>query len=175
MSLNLPDYRSVERTFQLITQVAGRAGRAEYPGRVIVQTYDPDHYGIRLSARQDYAAFYHQEADRRRRGLYPPYTVLARLLVSAREEERACQTARQLEAEFSGFLNGPEGYIKDVVQMRALEAPLKMIRNEYRYQVFIKLYARGQVEPILGYMEELSRQPVEGVRIELEVNPANMI
>lgn len=175
MSLNLPDYRSVERTFQLITQVAGRAGRAEYPGRVIVQTYDPDHYGIRLSARQDYAAFYHQEADRRRRGLYPPYTVLARLLVSAREEERACQTAQRLEAEFSGFLNGPEGYIKDVVQMRALEAPLKMIRNEYRYQVFIKLYARGQVEPILGYMEELSRQPVEGVRIELEVNPANMI
>lgn len=175
MSLNLPDYRSVERTFQLITQVAGRAGRAEYPGRVIVQTYDPDHYGIQLSARQDYAAFYHQEADRRRRGLYPPYTVMARLLVSAREEEMACQTAQSLEAEFSAFLNGPENYIRDVVQMRALEAPLKMIRNEYRYQVFIKLYARGQVEPVLEYMEELSRRPVEGVRIELEVNPANMI
>ena len=60
MTLNLPDYRSVERTFQLITQVAGRAGRAEDPGRVIVQTYEPDHYGIQLAARQDYRAFYHR-------------------------------------------------------------------------------------------------------------------
>jgi primosomal protein N' len=68
LSLNLPDFRSVERTFQLITQVAGRAGRADVPGRVVVQTYDPDHYGIRLAAAQDYRAFYMREEQARRRG-----------------------------------------------------------------------------------------------------------
>ena len=71
LSLHVPDYRSVERTFQLITQVAGRAGRADAPGKVIVQTYDPDHYGIQLAAKQDYRAFYFKEETIRRRGLYP--------------------------------------------------------------------------------------------------------
>src|SRR5699024_1409840 len=73
MSLNLPDYRSVERTFQLITQMAGRAGRADKPGRVIVQTYEPEHYGIRLAAAQDFRAFYRRESAYRRSALYPPF------------------------------------------------------------------------------------------------------
>ncbi|MEG0766757.1 MAG: primosomal protein N', partial [Clostridia bacterium] len=78
--LQLPDYRSAERTFQLITQVAGRAGRAQWPGRVIVQTYDPSHYSIQTAAAQDYRAFYEQEFQRRRRSLYPPFTHMVRLL-----------------------------------------------------------------------------------------------
>ncbi len=175
MSLNLPDYRSVERTFQLITQVAGRAGRAQYLGRVVVQTYDPDHYGIQLAAMQDYTAFYHKEADRRRRGLYPPYTVLARLLVSSKDAQAAQAVAEGLEKQLNDWLNGSNGYIKDVVQMRAMEAPLKFIRSEHRWQVFIKIYARGDVDAILEKMEALQARPVEGVRIELEVNPANML
>ena len=88
MTLNLPDYRSVERTFQLITQMAGRAGRASYPGKVVLQTYEPDHYGIRLAASQDYRAFYLRESAYRRGALYPPFTVIARIVFTAKEEER---------------------------------------------------------------------------------------
>ena len=97
LSLNLPDYREAERTFQLITQVAGRAGRADVPGRVIVQTYDPEHYGIRLAAEQDYRAFYTRESAHRRAALYPPFTVIARIIYSARERE-AAQAAAEAEA-----------------------------------------------------------------------------
>lgn len=175
MTLNVPDYRSVERTFQLVTQVAGRAGRAEAPGRVIVQTYDPDHYGIRLAAAQDFRAFYHQEADRRRRSLFPPFTVLARLLATGRDEERVRRAAEALEVQLGAFLDGPENYRRDVVQMRAMEAPLKRIRGEARWQVFIKMYAVGPVDAVTGYMEQLAAVPQEDVKIELEVNPANML
>ena len=93
LSLNLPDFRSVERTFQLITQVAGRAGRADVPGRVVVQTYDPDHYGIQLAAAQDYRAFYTRESAYRRAALYPPFTVIARIIYSGRDPEAAAKAA----------------------------------------------------------------------------------
>ncbi len=174
MSLNLPDYRSVERTFQLITQVAGRAGRADAPGRVVVQTYDPDHYAIRLAARQDYRAFYQQEARIRRRGLYPPFTVIARLLVTSQDEEMAEAVAKRLEQALGRYLDS-EDLRQDSVQMRALEAPLKRIRGEARWQVFIKLYARGNVGSVLGFMEEQARETFEGVKVELEINPNNML
>ena len=176
MTLHLPDYRSVERTFQLITQVAGRAGRADFPGKVIVQTYDPDHYGIRLAARQDYRAFYFEEEKVRRRALYPPFTVLARLLVSSRDAQKAQSTAGALEGELAAILDGKDEYRRDVVQMRALEAPLRLLRGETRYMVFIKMYARGPSEEIVSRMEELEQREYEpGVRVELEVNPVNML
>ena len=89
LSLNLPDYRSTERTFQLLTQVAGRAGRAETPGRVVVQTYEPDHYAIQLAAKQDYRAVYTRESAFRRACLYPPFTVIARIVFTADTEKDA--------------------------------------------------------------------------------------
>ncbi len=174
MTLNLPDYRSVERTFQLVTQVAGRAGRADAPGRVVVQTYDPDHFAIQLAAKQDYRAFYHQEAKNRRRGLYPPYTVIARLLVTADAEPDASREAARLEKALSGYLES-ENLMADVVQVRALEAPLKRIKGESRHMVFIKMYAKGAVDRVMDYMEQLARAGSEVARIELEINPTNML
>lgn len=176
MTLHVPDYRSVERTFQLLTQVAGRAGRADFPGRVIVQTYDPEHYGIRLAARQDYRAFYFEEERVRRRALYPPFTVLARLLVSSKDGERAKNTAEALEKQLGAWLEQVPERRRDVVQYRALEAPLKLLRGEARYMVFIKMYARGASDEIVSQMEELEQQEYEpGVRVELEVNPVSMM
>ena len=93
-SLNLPDFRAAERTFQLLTQVAGRAGRGLRGGRVIVQTYSPDHYAIRAAARHDYAAFSERELAFRRELGYPPFRRIARLEYRHRRSERA-----QLEAE----------------------------------------------------------------------------
>ncbi len=175
MTLNLPDYRSAERTFQLLTQVAGRAGRAQTPGHVVIQTYDPEHYAITLAARQDYRAFYQQEAKYRRRGLYPPFTVLARLLVTSQSEQDCRVLAERMERELAQWLESEGDLKQDVVQMRALEAPLKKLRGENRYQVFIKMYARGDTGRILSRMEELARREAPGCRVELEINPANML
>jgi len=175
LSLHVPDYRSVERTFQLITQVAGRAGRAEHPGKVVLQTYDPDHYGIQLSAQQDYRAFYFKEEKQRRRGLYPPFTVLARLLVSARSEMAAKEAAESLEKKLNEFLDSDPSIRRDVIQMRALEAPIKLLRGEARWQVFLKMYAKEPSDRVISFMEELEEIPFEGVRVELEVNPNAML
>lgn len=175
MTLNLPDYRAPERTFQLITQVAGRAGRAQYPGRVVIQTYEPQHYAVRLAARQDYRAFYQEEVKVRRRGLYPPFTLMARLLVTAKEAGQARSLAMVLEEALGRFLDQRPERRRLTVQMRALEAPIGRLRGESRWQVFIKLYAKAEAEEILEEMDRLCREQEEReARVELEVNPANM-
>ncbi|MBQ3223889.1 MAG: primosomal protein N', partial [Clostridia bacterium] len=175
MSLNLPDYRSVERTFQLITQVAGRAGRAQYPGKVIVQTYEPDHYAIKLAALQDYRAFYHQEASYRRRGLYPPFTVLARLMAVSKNEQAAQCAAEKLEADLRAWLEKQPEMAKDVVKIHTRPAPMKKLRGEFRFQVFVKMFAKGASDEILQHMEEMAETPVPAVKIDLEVNPVNLM
>jgi primosomal protein N' (replication factor Y) len=174
LSLNVPDYRSEERTFELLTQMEGRAGRGGLPGRVVVQSYDPEHYAIQLAASQDYRAFYHTEMNRRRKGLFPPYTVLARLLVTGRQREDVRHAAEALGERFCQLLD-EKSLRRLVVQTRAMEAPLALIRDEYRWQVFCKLYAKGG-EPVLDALRELSRgEAAEGVRVALEIDPANML
>ena len=173
MTLNLPDYRSVERTFQLITQVAGRAGRAQVPGRVVVQTYDPDHYGIRLAAAQDYRAFFTRESAYRRAALYPPFTVIARIVYSAKDAEAARTAATAAEKRMNAWLDDA-GARRDVVQLRALEAPIRMLRGEARWQLFLKVYFKADMEEIAARMQALADEAPEGVRGELEINPTNM-
>lgn len=173
MTLNLPDYRSVERTFQLITQVAGRAGRADCPGQVVVQTYDPEHYGIKLAAAQDYRAFYTRESAYRRAALYPPFTVIARIVYSAGDAETAQAAATADEARLNAWLDERD-MRGEVVQMRALEAPIKQLRGEYRWQVFMKLYYKADMEAVSARMQALADAAPEGVRAELEINPTNL-
>ena len=173
LSLNLPDYRSVERTFQLITQVAGRAGRAEVPGRVIVQTYDPDHYGIQLAAAQDYRAFYTRESAYRRAAMYPPFTVIARIVYSGKEEGAVRAAAQGDEARLAAFLDDT-GARRDAIQLSAAEAPIRQIRGEYRWQLLLKLYFKADLDAVEGRMQALAEAAPEGVRAELEINPNNL-
>ena len=173
MTLNLPDYRSAERTFQLITQVAGRAGRADDPGRVIVQTYEPEHYAIKLAAEQDYRAFYMQESLYRRKALYPPFTVIARIVFSARDADLAQKAAERAEKEMNEWIDA-SGARNDVVQMRALEAPIKLLRGMARWQVFLKMYFKGDLPGATRRMQALADEAESGVRAELEVNPSNL-
>ena len=174
MTLHLPDYRSVERTFQLVTQVAGRAGRADNPGHVVVQTYDPEHYAIRLAAAQDYRAFYEREAASRKLALYPPYTVIARVVFSSKRVDVAKAAAKAAEAELEQYLL-ETGQREGVLQLRAAEAPIGLLRGEYRWQLFAKLYFKADLEAVAGRMQRLTETAAEGVRAELEVNPVNMI
>lgn len=173
LSLNLPDYRSVERTFQLITQVAGRAGRADVPGRVVVQTYDPDHYGIRLAAAQDYRAFYTRESAYRRAAMYPPFTVIARIVYSGKDEAAVRAAALADEARLGAFLDEVDAR-RDAIQLAAAEAPIRQIRGEYRWQLLLKLYFKADLDAVEARMQALADAAPEGVRAELEVNPNNL-
>ena len=174
ISLNLPDYRSTERTFQLLTQVAGRAGRAETPGRVVVQTYEPDHYAIQLAAKQDYRAFYTRESAFRRTCLYPPFTVIARIVFTADAEKDARAAAEAAEEKLNAYIDGA-GIRRDIVQMRALEAPIRFLRNRWRWQVFLKMYFKADQEAVTRKMRDVAAETAEGVQAEMEVNPVNMI
>lgn len=173
LSLHLPDYRSVERTFQLITQVAGRAGRAQVPGRVVVQTYDPDHYGIRLAAAQDYRAFYTRESAYRRSAMYPPFTVIARIVYSGRDEQAVGACATGDAARLGAWLD-EAGARADALQLGAAKAPISQIRGEYRWQLLLKLTFKADVDAVAARMQALADAAPEGVRAELEINPNNM-
>jgi primosomal protein N' (replication factor Y) (superfamily II helicase) len=130
-SLNLPDFRAAERTFQLVTQVAGRAGRGERPGRVVVQTYNPEHPALLAAARHDFPAFFDREIRFREQLLYPPFASLIHLVVSGKEERSVGAAARAVhdliaQGRFPGEVLGPA------------PAPLARLRGEHRHHLVLK-------------------------------------
>ena len=175
MSLNLPDYRAQERTFQLITQMAGRAGRADSPGEVVLQTYKPENPCIIAAAAQDYRSFFTQEFQRRRTGLYPPFTLLARLLVESPAEAQAKDMAQQLYEALQTYMLTHPAQKKRVLLIRMDEAPVKKIRGQYRYHVLVKLFDHPDTEPVLELMAELAAAGNEHCHIYAEVNPTSMM
>ena len=96
VGLGMPDFRAAERTFQLLTQVAGRAGRGNVPGIVLIQTINPDHYAVRMAAAQDYQAFYEKELHFRRMMHYPPFSAMANVLVRSEKQEMAMRMSSEL-------------------------------------------------------------------------------
>lgn len=136
LSLNIPDYRSPERTFQLITQSSGRAGRGDTPGRVLIQTYSPDHYAIQAAAGNDHAGFYQQELDMRRRIGYPPFSDLIRIVLGAAEEEESSQGIKKIKQ----LLQRKVGEDRAMQILGPRPAPLAKVNELYRYQLLIKSY-----------------------------------
>jgi primosomal protein N' (replication factor Y) len=140
--LGVPDFRAAERTFQLLTQVAGRAGRGSLPGQVLVQTINPDHYAIRFAAAQNYQLFYEKELHFRRMMAYPPFSALANLLVRSEKQEQALRMSVELEA----FLRPlPEG----LRMLGPAEAPVPRLKAEYRYQMLIKAASRKTLNELM--------------------------
>ncbi|MEO8370893.1 MAG: primosomal protein N' [Candidatus Solibacter sp.] len=142
MGLGMPDFRAAERTFQLLTQVAGRAGRGSLPGIVLVQTINPDHYAVRLAAAQDYNAFYEKELNFRRMMHYPPFAAMANVLVRAEKKEAAMRMSSEL-----GFLLTPAP--ENLRILGPAEAPVPRLKNEYRYQFLIKAASRKSLNELL--------------------------
>ncbi|MHC1786721.1 MAG: primosomal protein N' [Christensenellales bacterium] len=173
LSLNLPDYRSAERTFQLLTQVAGRAGRASMPGEVVIQTYQPSHYAIKAAASQDYRGFFEEEFARRRRDLYPPFTMLVRLLCQAPEEGTARAASAALFARIEQMVAADAAVKKRVLFFREDEAPVKKIMGRFRAQVLMKLLEHPDSHAIVASLQLLAQEawPCE---VSLEVNPASL-
>ena len=173
--LKLPDYRSAERTFQLLTQVAGRAGRAEHPGEVFLQTYDPENYAIEAASRQDYRAFYEEEMMRRRRALYPPYTLLARLLYEADRAEDAQAAAEAAMRQMEAFFERRTYLRKYVLALRVMACPVKMIRGKSRWQVTLKIVDQPVCQEAVGKMSEIARTLLENCACVCQVNPSSMM
>ena len=175
LTLNLPDYRSRERTFQLLTQVAGRAGRGKRPGKVVIQTYRPEDPVIALAARQDYRAFFEAEFQRRRISLYPPFTILARVLIESPGEAEAEQAAQEMERRIRETLaDRPEGRKK--VLLMSTEAPgIRFLRGMNRRQILFKLLTGKDTEDFCGYLTEEAETPRDGVQACFEYNPVSMI
>lgn len=175
-TLCIPDYRSTERTFQLLTQVSGRAGRDEAPGRVIVQTYNPGHPAIRFAKTHDYVGFFNYELGERRKALFPPYTLFLRALFSGPDEaaleETGQQYAEMLEEEIRDLL-GAEG-AQDLLMMFASPAPIRRKQGNYRYQVLIKLLRTKRTAAVIQLVYRFAAEHRNELFALLEVNPQDM-
>jgi len=136
ISLNVPDFRSSERTFQLITQAAGRAGRGDFPGKVLIQSYNPDHYSIVTAAAHDYESFYRAETAIRKQIGYPPFSDLIQVVLSSEKEQEAYEICGRVAAEF--VRNAGKEEERHVFGPQA--APMNKVKGLYRYQLLIKCF-----------------------------------
>lgn len=169
--LNLPDFRSAERTFQLLTQVLGRAGRGDLPGRVLVQTLAPDHYAIARAIAHDYDGFYGEELAFRRETGYPPFTFLASLVLSspdAAAAERGAEMVaqklrgRQREAGSRTTLLGP------------VPATLGKLRGRFRWQLLLKSPRRGDLHRLLSGLRDAVTLPAT-VKLAIDIDPQELL
>jgi primosomal protein N' (replication factor Y) len=169
--LALPDFRAAERTFQLLTQVAGRAGRGDRAGKVLIQTYHPYHYALRHASAQDYAGFYQEEIRHRQNHNYPPFVALASLLVHgadlARVRVNALELRKELDranADRSARILGPA------------PAPLPRLKGEYRVQLLVKCRNRQQLRKIVdAALKSLKDRGVSLRSINLEIDPVSIM
>ena len=146
IALGLPDFRAAERTFQLLTQVAGRAGRGQTPGKVVLQTYFPDHYAVQYAAQHDFAAFYEKELRFRSWMHYPPYSALANVLIRSNKLDAALRWSGLIGKWFEKTRH--EG----VRVLGPAAAPILRLKQDYRYHVVLKSPSREKLNAVLRAM-----------------------
>jgi primosomal protein N' (replication factor Y) (superfamily II helicase) len=170
VGLGVADFRASERTFQLLTQVAGRAGRGEQPGAAIVQTLYPDHYSIRLACRQDYPAFYERELQFRRAMRYPPLVALINTVVRARTFSGAMDDAAEVAQKVreSGDTQSHELRV-----LGPAPPPLGRLRGEYRAQLLVKGVNRRRMRETL--LAAVRARPDVARRTTVDVDPLSML
>lgn len=169
--LALPDFRSAERTFQLITQVAGRAGRGDRPGRVLIQTYHPYHYALRHACAQDYEKFYNEEINYRRNHSYPPFVALASVLVHASDLTRVRTEALELRRELDKANTERLCRI-----LGPAPAPLARLKGEHRFQLLIKSRNRRQLRAVADTaLRSAADRGVNLRSINLEIDPISVM
>jgi primosomal protein N' (replication factor Y) len=169
--LALPDFRAAERTFQLLTQVAGRAGRGCRPGTVLIQTYHPYHYALRHASAQDYAGFYQEEIRHRKNHTYPPFVALASLLVHGTDLLRVKAEAVELRKELDRANTERQARILGPAQ-----APLARLKGEYRVQLLIKCRNRHQLRKLIDdALKALNERKVNLRSINVEIDPVSIM
>jgi primosomal protein N' (replication factor Y) len=169
-SLSLPDFRAAERTFQLLMQVAGRAGRGELPGRVLIQTFYPEHYAIQDAVRQNYLSFYERELNFRRLMGYSPFSSLANVIVRDKNLENAIRWSRRLSEYFSPH----DG--KGVRVLGPASAPLARLKKEHRYQFLLKSPKRSQLTKLLsGALSFCDANAIPQTAVLVDVDPLSLL
>lgn len=168
MSLHFSDYRSGERTFQLLTQVAGRSGRAEEKGKVVLQTFDPENEVLRFATAYDYEGFYENEVSLRAAMAFPPFSKIVRVLVTGEDDKKTIEALREVYVALEKlYTDNPEKFLF----FNKMRAPIKRIQNKFRYQVLMRLSDTSVLPEIYGACAEARTRDV---LVSVEENPANL-
>lgn len=169
IGLGMPDFRAAERTFQLLTQAAGRAGRGQVPGRVLIQTVNPDHYAIRFASQQNYAAFYEKELEFRRVMRYPPFAALANVVVRAEDQSQAMQ----MSGVIANLLTPPPDGLK---VLGPSEAPVPRLKREFRYQTLLKSASRKSLAWTLEWIRQMGQsEKWPATSLVIDVDPMSLM
>ncbi|MGG1678768.1 primosomal protein N' [Neobacillus sp. NRS-1170] len=164
--LHLPDFRSSEKTFQLLTQVSGRAGRHQLPGEVIIQTYTPEHYSIELAGKQDYDLFYQREMMIRKMHHYPPFYYLSLITVSHEQ----LMTVVSATENIVNYVRSQVS--REAVVLGPAASPIPRINNRYRYQCLIKYKREPNLSAALKIvLDQHQKDAVKGLQVSIDVNP----
>lgn len=170
-TLNIDDYRATERTFQLLTQVSGRAGRGELSGRSIIQTYESENYSIILASNHDYKKFYEQEILLRKQLNYPPFCDIISYTIMGENESEVINTSHQL---FDKMKYEKEKFNLELTLLGPNPAPLSKIKNNYRWRIIIKMNSNNEILDILqNIIKQL--QISANIKIGIDFNPLNML
>ena len=168
MSLHFSDYRSGERTFQLLTQVAGRSGRAEEKGKVVLQTFDPENEVLRFATAYDYTGFYENEISLRAAMQFPPFSKIVRVLVTGEDEKKTVETLRTVYVGLEQlYAENPEKFLF----FNKMHAPVRRIQNKHRYQVLMRLSDTSVLPRIYDICAEARNRDA---LVSVEENPINL-
>lgn len=173
LSLHVGDYRAAERTFQLLTQAAGRAGRGAKPGAVVIQTYDPEHYSIVTAKEQDYDAFYEKEIAYRKLMFYPPVWHMLVILCASRSEETALLAAEQLKGQADAYHAAHPG--QKVYLVGPADAAVAKVNDIYKKVIYLKAENYGTLVEIKDMAEAFTRdnRDYKDVTVQFDFNPVN--
>ncbi len=171
VGLNLPDFRSAEKTFQLITQAAGRAGRGEAPGEVLIQTMNASHYSIRHSLTHDYEGFYNEEIQYRTQLGYPPIGRIIKLEVKSPDEDRTEEAARTAQNRIRNLMRG-----KETVLLGPAPAPIFRVRGQYRYQLLLLSTKRETMRTLaIEGRRAVEEKYGRKCKVIIDVDPVNLM
>ncbi|MEG1609339.1 MAG: primosomal protein N', partial [Clostridia bacterium] len=165
------DYRSNERTFQLVTQVAGRAGRNLKAGNVILQTFSPNHYVYAYAKNYDYEGFFEKENNLRQTNCFPPYSTILRVMMTSEIEEKVVACAKTIYGEVKTYY---EAHKQDFYVMQAMKSPITKIQNKYRYQILMRFKLENQREIMSKVFDIIDKTKAVGVSVFAEINPQNL-
>lgn len=166
----LPDYNAAERTFELLTQVAGRAGRAEKRGEVIIQTYNPDHYAINLAQTQNYEYFYRYEMRVRHEGNYPPYFYTTLVSIASKNEQNAARQAFKIKRKLQNNLHS------DALILGPAPSAVSRLKNQYYYQILVKYKKEKNLNKLLHEIQDSAQEVKKyGLNIYIDNEPEKII
>jgi primosomal protein N' (replication factor Y) len=171
VGLNLPDFRSAEKTFQLITQAAGRAGRGDAAGEVVIQTMNANHYSIRHSTTHDYDGFYNEEIAYRSQLGYPPIGRIIKIEIKSPDEARAAEAAKAARDRIRSLMRG-----KDTVLLGPAPAPISRVRGQYRFQLLLLSAKRDAMRALaLEGRKTVEEKYGRKVKVIIDVDPVNLM